>query len=477
MVNILQGVAMWDRWKGIGASIKIKGVLQSLDSGLLEQSRTHISISSFTQSEKVSVSVSLWVMSCLDCPCACSRIANLAVSPDVRVDVRLGHTDTAYQPLSRIKSESFALELRSPSMVSFEASTENYDVWSPLGSVCGGKGTVWVARHKPSNNHVALKIYELDKCEDEFELIQHEILMVKQLRHRNIIQYMASFIYSQQLWIVMPLLGYTSASRLVATHFSDGLPEPALALVIKDVLHGLSYLHSKRIIHRAVRGSHILIDSIGRVALSGLRHSTCIMDSTRLQKSVHCYPHQARYNLNWASPELLAQDLYGYSEKSDVYSVGIVVCELGNGEVPYRGIPSTLMLLEKLEDRVPYLYDASTCPQNAENGQGMATDSGVGGSVGDNLTSMAISQRLFTAAAHNFVAQALECIPENRPSAEDLLHHQFIRHTRKLNGTLPQFLHPVVPLTQQTEIGDTIPDLLEKSIEQMCINDEIAWDF
>ncbi|XP_045581000.1 STE20-related kinase adapter protein alpha isoform X2 [Procambarus clarkii] len=378
---------------------------------------------------------------------------------------------------SRIKSESFALELRSPSMVSFEASTENYDVWSPLGSVCGGKGTVWVARHKPSNNHVALKIYELDKCEDEFELIQHEILMVKQLRHRNIIQYMASFIYSQQLWIVMPLLGYTSASRLVATHFSDGLPEPALALVIKDVLHGLSYLHSKRIIHRAVRGSHILIDSIGRVALSGLRHSTCIMDSTRLQKSVHCYPHQARYNLNWASPELLAQDLYGYSEKSDVYSVGIVVCELGNGEVPYRGIPSTLMLLEKLEDRVPYLYDASTCPQNAENGQGMATDSGVGGSVGDNLTSMAISQRLFTAAAHNFVAQALECIPENRPSAEDLLHHQFIRHTRKLNGTLPQFLHPVVPLTQQTEIGDTIPDLLEKSIEQMCINDEIAWDF
>lgn len=57
-------------------------------------------------------------------------------------------------------------------MVSFEASTENYDVWSPLGSVCGGKGTVWVARHKPSNNHVALKIYELDKCEDEFELIQ-----------------------------------------------------------------------------------------------------------------------------------------------------------------------------------------------------------------------------------------------------------------------------------------------------------------
>ncbi|XP_071541295.1 STE20-related kinase adapter protein alpha isoform X3 [Panulirus ornatus] len=363
---------------------------------------------------------------------------------------------------SRIKSESFALELRSPSMVSFEASSESYDIWSPLGSVCGGKGTVWVARHKPSNNHVALKIYELDKCEDEFELIQHEIRTVKQLRHRNIIQYMASFTFSQQLWIVMPLLGYTSASRLVATHFCEGLPEPALALVMKEVLYGLSYLHSKRIIHRAVRGSHILIDSTGRVALSGLRHSTCIMDSTRWQKTVHCYPPQARYNLNWASPELLAQDLHGYSEKSDVYSVGIVVCELGNGEVPYRDIPSTLMLLEKLEDRVPFLYDASTCPQSAVNGQGMATDSGVGGSVGDNLTSMAISQRRFTPSAHDFVSQALARFPEYRPSVDELLHHQFIRQTRKFNGTLPQFLHPVVPLTQQTEVvvmmGDGQPE-------------------
>lgn len=73
---------------------------------------------------------------------------------------------------SRIKSESFALELRSPSMVSFESSSESYEVWSPLGSVCGGQGTVWLARHKPANVQVALKIYELDKCEDEFELIQ-----------------------------------------------------------------------------------------------------------------------------------------------------------------------------------------------------------------------------------------------------------------------------------------------------------------
>ena len=59
--------------------------------------------------------------------------------------------------------------------------------------------------------------------------------------------------------------------------------------------------------HRSVRGSHILIDNSGRVVLSGLRHSTIIHDSTHWKKMVHCYPLEARYNLNWASPELLAQ--------------------------------------------------------------------------------------------------------------------------------------------------------------------------
>ncbi|XP_047479622.1 STE20-related kinase adapter protein alpha-like isoform X2 [Penaeus chinensis] len=415
-------------------------------------------------------------MSCLECPCACSRIASLAVSPEVCVE-RVGHTDTAYQPLSRLKSESFALELRSPSMVSFEASSDNYEIWSHLGSVCGGMGAVWVAKHKPTKKYVAIKIYELDKCGDELELIQHEIRTVKQLRHPNIIQYMTSFTAAQQLWIIMPFLGYTSAARLVATHFSEGLPEPALALIVREVLQGLSYLHSKNIIHRAVRGSHILIDSNGRVILTGLRHSVTVGDNMRWQKTVHCYPPQARYNLNWSSPELLEQDLYGYNERSDIYSVGIVVCELGNGEVPYRGIPSTLMLLEKLEDRVPFLYDASTVPQIAENGQGMATDSGVGGSVGDNLTSLAITQRLFSPAAHDLVALALTRCPDQRPNADELLHHQFVRYTRKLNGTLPQYLHPVVPITQQTEIGDSVPDLLEESLDQISLNDEVTWDF
>ena len=73
---------------------------------------------------------------------------------------------------------------------------------------------------------------------------------VRQLRHPNIMHYLSSFTSNQQLWVVMPLMGHTSAARLVASKFPEGLPEHAIVYIIKDVLNGLMYLHSKGIIHR-----------------------------------------------------------------------------------------------------------------------------------------------------------------------------------------------------------------------------------
>ena len=69
----------------------------------------------------------------------------------------------------------------------------------------------------------------------------------------------------------------------------------------------------------------------------------------------------------------LLQDLLGYCEKSDIYSLGIVICELANGEVPYsRAEEATFMFLEKFEGVKPFIYDATTYEEYFENGDSLS---------------------------------------------------------------------------------------------------------
>lgn len=50
----------------------------------------------------------------------------------------------------------------------------------------------------------------------------------------------------------------------------------------------------------------------------------------------------------------------GYNEKSDIYSVGMVICELANGAEPFAGVSTTLMLIEKVRGCSPQLLDCTT---------------------------------------------------------------------------------------------------------------------
>lgn len=289
-------------------------------------------------------------------------------------------------------------------------------------------------------NFYAIKLLQLDSLDDvDFKLLTHDIQICNQLKHPNILRYLYNFTHQDQIWIVSQLCSFTSADRVSKPY---GLPELAIAFIIKDTLNALDYLHQRGLIHRSIRASHILISSDGRCLLSGLKYSvSCISDGKR-QPYMHQYPAKARPNINWFSPEILEQNLFGYNHKSDIYSLGITCCELANGVVPFSDLQPTEMLLDKLTGNAPRLLD-QTCQELVNLRPNEMSPE-------DRDKFFVFRARQFSNSFHTFTSGlCLNFDPQKRPEAKKLLSHNFIKQVRKSPATsLQDFLDPSLQVVQ-----------------------------
>lgn len=347
---------------------------------------------------------------------------------------------------------------------------------SVLGSCFSDRAVVFLGKHNKSGNLVAMKNFNLDSMsKTDCQLIQDEIYNTRQLMHPNLIPYVTSFLDKSQLYVVFPLMGYGSCRDLLRNHFVEGLPETVIAFVLRDVLLGLEYIHNKGLVHRAIKAGHILIRADGHACLSGLR-SMCPIDK---RSNLHSLPLQSANNLNWSSPEMLEQNLLGYNEKSDIYSIGITSCELANGFVPFAETDTTLMLTQKVKGLIPHLLDCTTCYPYEDN----AADNGYQSeeTIGVNAAPVSsVYTRMFTEEFHNLVELCCQRDPESRPSAPNLLAHTFTKQVKRVSVKVTDLLRPAVPLlkTNVAEISDDLASIGGMS-QQLSDLDLLAyaWDF
>ncbi|XP_019757952.2 STE20-related kinase adapter protein alpha isoform X1 [Dendroctonus ponderosae] len=351
-------------------------------------------------------------------------------------------------------------------MINFNINFNDYKTISSLGQCFEGRATVNLAKHHPSNSLVALKKFNMDKLKEDSSLVDLEIIITKQLQHPHILPYLATFVHGPEVCVVSPLMAYGSCRDLLNNHFNEGLPEQAIVIVLRDLLDALSYVHRKGYIHRAIRASHILVSSAGRACLTGFRYACPIVINGRWQKTIHSFPSSTKANLNWLSPELLEQNLIGYNEKSDIYSVGMVICELGNGSEPFAGMSSTLMLTEKVRGCTPQLLDCSTIPRDLNGDCSSGNSAGhqrlpvqTHFFPGDCDISPKIIHRRFSEDSHQVTALCLNREPYDRPSAVQLLTHPIFKTIRK-SLPLTDLLKPALPLSDRVALNsDDLEDM------------------
>jgi len=147
-------------------------------------------------------------------------------------------------------------------VVSIGNPRERYTLIGRIGQ--GASGSVMTAIDKDTDMLVAIKQMNLAQQSNK-EFILNEILVMRENRHPNVVNYLDSYLVDNELWVVMEYLQGGSLTDIVV---DTRMEECQIATVCREVLLALEFLHKNQVIHRDIKSDNILLGLDGSVKLT-----------------------------------------------------------------------------------------------------------------------------------------------------------------------------------------------------------------
>lgn len=104
---------------------------------------------------------------------------------------------------------------------------------------------------KRTGQAVAIKVIDIESAEDEVEDIIQEIAILSELQSPYVTKYYGSYAKGAELWIVMEFCSGGSCADLMKPGL---IGEDYIAIIVRELLLGLEYLHSDKKLHRDIKG-------------------------------------------------------------------------------------------------------------------------------------------------------------------------------------------------------------------------------
>lgn len=266
---------------------------------------------------------------------------------------------------------------------------ENWRLGKLLGR--GAFGEVYLCYDVDTGRELAVKQVPFDpdsqETSKEVNALECEIQLLKIHRHERIVQYYGCLRdpTDKKLSIFVEYMPGGSIKDQLKAY--GALTENVTRRYTRQILQGVSYLHSNMIVHRDIKGANILRDSAGNVKLGDFgaskRIQTICMSGTGI-KSVTGTPY-------WMSPEVISGE--GYGRKADVWSVACTVVEMLTEKPPWAEY-----------EAMAAIFKIATQPTKPK-----LPDS-VSDSCRDFMKQIFVEEK-------------------RRPTAEELLRHPFVSHS------------------------------------------------
>jgi RIO-like serine/threonine protein kinase len=240
----------------------------------------------------------------------------------------------------------------------------------------GSGGVVYVARDVRTNQKVAIK--RLNLKNQKREELAAEIYIMKTSSHENIVKYLDSYLTNDQLWVVMELMEGGNLAEILEYHKVIQLTEQQMKWIVLNTVRGLCHIHEKHRIHRDIKSDNILLGAEGEVKIADFGFAVQLTKQKSKRKTTLGTPY-------WMAPELIRGKKY--DTKVDVWSLGILMMEMAEGDPPYMDLPTLKALFLISKKGVPGLKEPEKWSEHFRD----------------------------------FVSQCLKMKPSHRPHATDLL--------------------------------------------------------
>lgn len=257
-----------------------------------------------------------------------------------------------------------------------------YKIQDQLGS--GGFGRVYLAKGPRGEKYAVKKMPHDTRKQQRLNL--REVCMLHNCRHDNIVRYTETFIVKKEMWVVME---YMEGGTLKEANDRHNFSEVQIAYIAKFSLKALEYLHHNGIVHRDLKPINIMltVDAIVKIIDFGLAEDT--MELVRKPRMVG--------SAFWMPPEVIRGEPHG--PPADIWSLGMTLLQLANNE---RQFKSSVM-------RALFVTATTGYPTPFKH------------------------PNEWSATFRDFIAKLLEFDQNVRPSATELLDHEFLNKatTRK----------------------------------------------